>query len=260
VSHSDIDAVSFTGSAAVGEQIASLAGMKRLVLELGGNSPNIVHQDANLARAVPLLASAGFSNAGQSCNSVQRIFVHHSLHDELLEGLVEAAGRMVVGDPLDDATDIGTLVDEAAAIRVEGMIQAARDEGAQIITGGERSGPQMTPTILTAVEPEMEISSEEVFGPVVVLMPYSDIEEAITKANATPYGLQAAVFTESLGVAHKAIRELRFGGVMVNRPSKFRLDHLPFGGVKRSGIGRESALYSLLEFTATKLAVIDASG
>ena len=196
-----IGAVSFTGGTAAGIAIARTAGLKRLLLELGGNSPNVVHADADLDHAATALVAGAFGNTGQSCNSVQRILVHRSIAAPLTDLLRTRAGHLRVGDPLDPETEVGTLVDEAAAVRVESWIHAAIDDGAAIVVGGRRTGAQLEPTILADVRPEQDIACQEVFGPVAVVMEYGSLAEAIELANTTEYGLQAAVFTRSLGVA-----------------------------------------------------------
>jgi acyl-CoA reductase-like NAD-dependent aldehyde dehydrogenase len=257
VRHRDVAAISFTGSPQAGAHISSAAGVKPLVLELGGNSANIVHADADLVAAAKSLALGAFSNAGQSCNSVQRVLAHSSVVEELTELLVKNAAELTGGDPLDPATRVGTLIDEAAAKRVDGSVNDAVRAGAVVHLRGERNHAVLPPIVLGGVTPDMAIGREEIFGPVAVVMEYDDLDEAIQIANATEYGLQCAVFTRSLEVAVKASRELRFGGVMVNRASRMRLDHLPFGGIKQSGLRRESARDSLREFSFEKLTLID---
>jgi len=259
VQHSGVDAISFTGGMSAGRSIAATAGLKTVILELGGNSPNIVHADADLGWTVSALVAGGFSNTGQSCNSVQRIYVHESVLDELTGRLVAATEQMKTGDPLDGDTDVGTLVDEANAARVEAWVREAVNGGAHVAVGGRREGAQYWPTILTDVEPAMKVCSEEIFGPVVSVMPYAELGEAIAMANDTPFGLQSAIFTRSLDVAFTVARGINAGGVMVNRSSNTRLDNLPFGGVKDSGVGREGGRYSLEEMTRRKLILIDPS-
>lgn len=257
VKHHGVAAISFTGSASAGAHIARAAGVKPLVLELGGNSANIVHEDADLEAAAKSLALGAFSNAGQSCNSVQRVLVHRSVVRELTQLLVEQSAGLTGGDPLDPSTRVGTLIDEAAAQRVDASIDEAVQAGAVVYLRGERDHAVLPPIVLGGVTPEMAIGREEIFGPVAVVMEYDDLDEAIEMANATEYGLQCAIFTRSLEVAVRASRELRFGGVMVNRASRLRLDHLPFGGIKQSGLRRESARDSLREFSFEKLTLID---
>ena len=250
---------SLTGSRAAGEAIARGAGLRRVVLELGGNSPNIVHSDAAVDRAAEACVRGGFANTGQSCNSVQRIIVHRSVVDHFAERVVDFAGRMIVGDPLDSVTDVGTLVDEGAATRVEAWIHEAGERGARVLVGGHRTGAQLKPTVVVDAPVDVRLVCEEIFGPVVVLLTYTDLDEAIAQANATPYGLQAAVFTESLDVALRAARQVRAGAVLVNRSTNFRMDHLPYGGVKDSGIGREGPIKAIEEMSEAKMVVLAAS-
>lgn len=257
VGHPDVDLYTLTGSRAAGEAVTRGAGTRRVLLELGGNSPNIVHMDADLGVAVRECASGGFSNTGQSCNSVQRIYVHESIAGPFTEALVDAATRLRVGDPLDPATDVGTLVNLEAATRVEAWIDEARRGGARILCGGSRDGAIVPPTVITDVPDDARVVCEEVFGPVVVVLPYRDLDEAIDRANASAYGLQAAVFTTSLAVAFHVSERVQAGGVLVNRSTNFRLDHLPYGGVKGSGIGREGPAYATEEMTTLKLTLLD---
>lgn len=254
-----VGAVSFTGGTVAGTAIAHAAGLKRLLLELGGNSPNVVHADADLDHAAKALVTGAFSNTGQSCNSVQRILVHRSITDPLTRLLRARAADLRVGDPLDPDTDVGTLIDEDAAVRVERWIHAAVSEGATLVIGGARSGAQLEPTILADVRPDQEIACQEVFGPVAVIIEYESLAEAIELANATEYGLQAAVFTRSLGVAYTLASGIRAGGVMINRSSNFRLDHAPFGGIRASGLGREGGAWGLREYVVEKLILADLS-
>lgn len=259
VEHPDVDAISFTGGTAAGRKIAANAGLKPVILELGGNSPNIVHLDADLEWAASALVAGGFSNTGQSCNSVQRIYAHGSVIDELVANLRARTNELRVGDPLDPETDVGTLVDEANALRVESWVSEAGTQGATVVSGGRREGALYWPTVLTGVVPSMKVCSSEIFGPVVGVLSYEDLDEVIAAANATSFGLQAAIFTRSLEVAFRAGRGIIAGGVMVNRSSNTRLDHLPFGGTKESGHGREGGRFSVEEMTRRKLLLIDPS-
>lgn len=259
VEHRDVDAVSFTGGVAAGRTIAASAGLKPVILELGGNSPNIVHADANLDWAARALVAGGFSNTGQSCNSVQRIYAHAAIHDELLERLSARTDALEVGDPLDPRTDVGTLVDESNARRVESWVEEAVSQGAAVVSGGRREGALYWPTVLTGVVPGMKVCASEIFGPVVSVIRYDDIGEVIDAANATPFGLQSAIFTRSLEVAFRVARGIVAGGLMVNRSSNTRLDHLPFGGTKDSGDAREGGRFSVEEMTRRKLMLIDPS-
>ena len=248
---------SLTGGRAAGEAVARDAGARRVLLELGGNSPNIVHGDADIDLAARDCAAGGFSNTGQSCNSVQRIFVHASIAGPFTDALVREARKLRVGDPLDPATDVGTLVNLDAAKRVEAWLHEAVGSGARILTGGERHGAAIPPTVVADAGDDSRIVCEEVFGPVVVVLPYDDLDDAIARANASPYGLQAAIFTSSLAAAFAAATKLQAGGVLVNRSTNFRLDHLPYGGVKGSGVGREGPRYAIEEMTELKLVLID---
>lgn len=251
-----IDMFTLTGSRAAGEAIVRGAGLRRVTLELGGNSPNIVHGDAPLRAAAVACVRGGFANTGQSCNSVQRILVHRDIAEPFAETVVELARGLKVGDPLDLGTDVGTLVDEAAAQRIESWLGEARDGGAAILTGGNRRGAQLDPTVVIDAPLDSRLVCEEIFGPVIVILTYDDIDEAIAQANATPYGLQGAVFTASLDVALAVARGMRAGGVLVNRSTNFRMDHLPYGGVKESGIGREGPMRAIEEMSELKTLVI----
>jgi acyl-CoA reductase-like NAD-dependent aldehyde dehydrogenase len=259
VEHPDVDGISFTGGVAAGRTIAASAGLKPVILELGGNSPNIVHADADLDWAARALVAGGFSNTGQSCNSVQRIYAHRSIHDELVDLLRAKTDALRAGDPLDPATDVGTLVDEANAVRVGQWVDEAVSQGATIVSGGRREAAVYWPTVLSGVIPSMRVCSSEIFGPVVGVLPYDDLDEAIAAANATSFGLQSAIFTRSLDVAFRAARGIVAGGVMINRSSNTRLDHLPFGGAKESGHGREGGRFSVEEMTRRKLILMDPS-
>jgi len=246
-----------TGGRAAGEAIARGAVTRKVLLELGGNSPNIVHRDADVDLAARECAAGGFSNTGQSCNSVQRIFVHSAIAGAFTDALVREAQKLRVGDPLDAATDVGTLVNSDAAERVEAWLAEAVHRGARLLTGGHREGAGISPTVVVDAPEDTRIVCDEVFGPVVVVLPYDDLDDAIARANSSPYGLQAAIFTSSLAVAFAAATRLEAGGVLVNRSTNFRLDHLPYGGVKASGIGREGPAYAIEEMTDLKLVLID---
>ena len=252
-----VDAVSFTGGVEAARRIGAAAPLKRLLFELGGNSPNLVHSDADLDWTVAALAAGGFANTGQSCNSVQRVIAHRPIVGELVERLTAAAAALVAGDPLSDATDVGTLVDEPSAIRVAEWLDEAVAGGATRHIGGERDGALLDPIVVGDVDPRMRIACEEVFGPVLVVIPYDTMDQAIEIANATPFGLQGAVFTRSLEVAFRAARGVRTGAVFVNRSSNFRLDHLPFGGLRDSGTTREGGRYTLEGMSQIKLVMVD---
>lgn len=252
-----VDLFTFTGGRAAASAISRLVGPRRALYELGGNSPNIVHRDADLDLAARECVSGGFRNTGQSCNSVQRIFVQRDIAEVFTTRLVDLTGRLKVGDPLDLDTDVGTLVDLAAAERVETWVHEATERGGHVALGGRRDGAMLEPTILLNAPEDARIVCEEVFGPVVVVLPYDTIDEAIARANASNFGLQAAIFTSSLRVALRATEQIEAGGLLVNRSTNFRLDQLPYGGVKDSGVGREGPRYAVEEMTTLKLVLID---
>lgn len=252
-----VDFISFTGSSRVGAEIKAASGLKRVALELGGNGATIVHADANLEAAATACARNSMRLAGQSCISVQNVFVHESLHDAMLDRMRAHITTMRVGDPLDTATDVGTLIDEAAAQRVEQWVTEAVAGGARLHCGGSRRGAVFTPTLLSQTRPEMRVVCEEVFGPVVTVHPYRELSEALDRVCATPYGLQCGVFTTSLDVAMQAIRRLRVGGVIINGTSTWRSDQMPYGGIKASGIGREGPRYAIREMTDERLVIFN---
>ena len=256
VRHPEVRMITFTGGRQAGEEILRSAGVKRVLLELGGNSPNLVHHDANLPLAVAQCLRGGFANNGQSCNSVQRIYVHSQAMDEFTALLVAAVGQLKVGDPLDPTVDVGPLVDEASAARVEEWIDEAQSDGAEVLVGGHRDGPMLQPSVIANSPEACRLAVDEIFAPVVLLFPYEDLDDAIARANQTSFGLQSAIFTSSLDVAGKATRELAAGAVLVNRSSNFRVDHLPYGGVKASGLGREGPREAIREMTELKLVMI----
>lgn len=240
-----VDLVSFTGGTAAGREIRAAAGLRPVLLELGGNSANLVCADADIPLALRECLAGGFSNNGQSCNSVQRILVHRDLHDEFAEALAIQAAGLRLGDPMDDRTDIGPLIHQSAAVRVEEAIAEAVAKGAMLHTGGTRHGAVIAPTVLSHVGHDLPLYCGEVFAPVVLVEAFDTLDQAIDAANSTPFALQAAVFTKSLATAARCFRELRAGSVIVNRSSNFRLDQLPYGGIGDSGIGREGPLYAV---------------
>ena len=245
--------LSFTGSAKVGWYLKSRAGKKRVLLELGGNASAIVHDDADLKWAAERLAVGAFAYSGQVCISVQRIYVHEMIYERFLGRFLEAVKDLKVGDPMDPETVMGPLIDAPAADRVKEWIEEARAQGARIILGGGRRGSVVEPTVITHAVPEMKVSCEEVFGPVVTVSNYFDLQEALDAVNDSAYGLQAGIFTKDIrNIAH-AFRDLDVGGVMVNDYPTFRVDHMPYGGTKDSGSGREGVRYAMEEMTETKL-------
>ena len=257
VSDPRVDFISFTGSSRAGAAIKAASGLRRVALELGGNNATIVHDDADLAPAAAACARYAMRLAGQSCLSVQSVYVQQRVYQAFLDLIVAEVRRMKLGDPLDPATDVGTLIDEAAARRVESWVEEALAGGAQVLAGGRRHGAAYEPTLLTGVKPSMKVVCEEVFGPIVNVIPYDAIEEAFAAANGGPYGLQAGIFTRSNEVTFQAIRALRVGGVIVNGTSTWRNDQMPYGGVKASGSGREGPRYAIEEMTEQRLVVFN---
>ena len=252
-----VDFVSFTGSSRVGAEIKAATGLRRVALELGGAGQTIVHDDADIALAASTCARNAVRLAGQSCISVQTIYVHTAIAEDFTRRLVAAVAAQKLGDPLDPDTDIGTLIDEAAARRVENWVREARDAGATCLIGGTRHGAAFSPTVLTGVMPQMRVVCEEVFGPVVSVIPYDDFGEVCETLNRSRFGLQCGVFTASLPRAIEAVRRLRTGGVIINGSSTWRTDQLPYGGVKESGIGREGPRYAIREMTEERLIVFN---
>ncbi|HET8606755.1 MAG TPA: aldehyde dehydrogenase family protein [Gaiellaceae bacterium] len=247
-----IKLLTFTGSPVVGWGLKAKAGMKRVTLELGGNAAVIVHEDADADYAAERVVWGGTTNTGQTCISVQRVFAHESL-DGFQDELVRRFEELVTGDPLDEATDVGPLIDADNAVRVEQWIAEAVDAGATLLTGGGRDGNVVEPTILADLDPAMRVSCEEVFGPVIGLTRYSDPLEAIDAAGDSEFGLQAGLFTNDMRLVDAAFDRIEVGGLMVNDVSTFRIDHMPYGGSKRSGAGREGLRYAIEEMTELKL-------
>ncbi len=252
-----VRAITFTGSGDVGWKLAERAPRKRVNLELGNATPVIVEADANLDDVTTRLAANAFSFAGQSCISVQRIYVQRAAYDELVSRFVPKVEALVVGDPLDEATDVGPLIDGGSRDRVLEWIEEARDAGAEILTGGTLDDGLIRPTVIANAAPELKVSCEEVFGPVCTIAPYDTLDEAIELANGTRYGLQAGIFTRDLKTALAAAQRLEFGGVTVNEAPTFRADQMPYGGVKDSGNTREGPAYAVRELTEEHLVVIE---
>jgi glyceraldehyde-3-phosphate dehydrogenase (NADP+) len=251
--------LSFTGSAAVGWMLKGKAGKKRVVLELGGNAGVIVEPDADLDQAADRCTVGGFVYAGQTCISVQRIYAHQSIYQMFLDKLVQRVRALKAGNPANETTVVGPLIDEGAAQRVEAWIAEAVVGGAKVRLGGKRQGSVVEATVLTDVTPEMKVSCQEVFGPVVTVTPYVKFEDALAGLNESRYGLQAGVFTRDLKKAFQAYRDLEVGAVLINEIPTFRADHMPYGGVKDSGLGREGLRYAIEEMTDIKLLVLNLS-
>ncbi|MGP4079456.1 aldehyde dehydrogenase family protein [Pseudalkalibacillus sp. R45] len=253
VTHPAIRMISFTGGLEAGEEITRKAGLKKISMELGSNSPVIVLEDADLQEAIEASVSGAFSAAGQNCLSVQRIYIHESLITSFQEGFVERTKQYSIGDKQSELTDMGPLINEKEAIRVERLVEEAIEKGAVLLEGGIREGAFYTPTVLTNTPEDCTIAKEEIFGPVVLLYPIADLESAIEKANEVNYGLQAGIFTNDVRKAHMAIEKLDVGGIMINDSSDYRIDAMPFGGMKNSGLGREGIKFSIKEMTEPKV-------
>ncbi len=249
--------LSFTGSAPVGWMLKAKCGKKKVTLELGGNAGVVIEPDADLDLAAQRCAAGGFGYAGQTCISVQRVFVHHSIADLFTTKLLMHVARLKTGDPTDEATTIGPLIDQAAAQRVESWIGEAVAEGARVLLGGKRMGSVVEATVLSNVKPEMKVSCREVFGPVVTVTPYRQLSEAIALLNQSDYGLQAGVFTQDINKIFHAFRHLEVGAVLANEIPTFRADHMPYGGVKDSGLGREGIRAAIEDMTEPRLLVLN---
>jgi acyl-CoA reductase-like NAD-dependent aldehyde dehydrogenase len=248
--------LSFTGSDVVGWRLKAVAGKKQVLLELGGNAPCIVDRDADLDRALPAITLAAFANAGQVCIRAQRLYVHRAIFDEVLRRFVEAARATPCGDPLDPATVVGPVIEPRHAERILAWVREAVDAGATLRCGGEARGQVVLPTVLTGAPRDAKVCREEVFGPVTVVEPFETFDEAIARCNDSRFGLQASVYTRDLGHALRAFRELEYGGVIVNDAPTFRIDNVPYGGTKDSGVGREGVRYAMEELTEPRVLVI----
>lgn len=247
-----VQRVTFTGSGLVGWKLKEMAGNKKVTLELGSNSPNLVFEDADLEAASTSLVKGAVVTSGQACISVQRIYVQRAIYSELLEKLVSKTKALKVGDPLDQATDVGPMITEEAAKRAESWIHEAVQQGATVLAGGTRNGALLEPTILVDVKHEMRVVCEEVFAPVFCVIPFDTEEEAVGMANNSDLGLHAGVFTKDISRAFRLADALETGGVWINEASIRRYDHIPYGGVKMSGIGREGVRYAIEEMTEEK--------
>jgi acyl-CoA reductase-like NAD-dependent aldehyde dehydrogenase len=259
VENPDIAFFTFTGSTEVGKKIRASVGLRPVALELGSIAATVVCEDADLQRAAPRCAQSGFRRAGQSCTSIQRLYVHEQVIDEFLPLLVEATRALRVGDPHDPATDIGPMISEADARRAEEWVREARVQGASVIEGGTRRGALMFPTILKNVTPVMRVMCEEIFAPVLSIVPYRSFDDAIDAVNGTPFGLAAGIFTRDVMRAMNAARRLHVGVVHINEPSSSRVDLMPFAGVKDSGVGREGPKYAMQEMTEERLVTVSLS-
>jgi acyl-CoA reductase-like NAD-dependent aldehyde dehydrogenase len=251
-----VDKITFTGSPPVGEHILSVAGIKKVTLELGNNSPVIIAPDADLDQVAKRCAVGAYYNSGQVCISVQRIYSQKGIYDPFVEKFVQASEEMVVGDPLDERVDVGPMIDQGEVDRIESWVDEACQGGAQVLAGGNRQESIYWPTVLTNVQPEMKVVDQEAFAPVASVIPYDDFEEALEQADASEYGLQASVFTRDIQRVFQAIKRLNFGGVMINETPAYRADHMPYGGNRRSGLGREGLRFAIEEMTNIQMVAI----
>jgi acyl-CoA reductase-like NAD-dependent aldehyde dehydrogenase len=252
-----IKLISFTGSVPVGWDIKRRAGKKKVVLELGGNAAVIVHSDADLGYAAERCVTGGFGYAGQTCISVQRILVEHSVYGKFTDLFVEGVKQLKTGDPLDESTDVGPVIRNSDAVRTTAWVEDAVSAGARLLCGGRRHGQIVEPTVLTGTKPEMKVNCQEIFGPVVTVEPYKDFDDALRKVNNSAYGMQAGVFTRDAKLLFQAYEELEVGGVIAGDVPSFRIDQMPYGGVKDSGLGREGLRYAIEEMTEPKLMVMN---
>ena len=252
-----IKLISFTGSASVGWAIKNKAGKKKVVLELGGNAGVIVHNDSDLAYAAERCVTGGFGYAGQACISVQRILVEHSVYGKFTDLLLAGVSKLKMGDPLDESSDLGPLIRESDAIRAADWVQEAIRGGARLLCGGRRTGSMLEPTVLTGTKPDMKVNCQEIFAPVVTVEPYQDFAGALKELNSSPYGLQAGLFTRDAKLIFHAYEELEVGGLIAGDVPTFRVDHMPYGGIKDSGLGREGLRDAIQDMTEPKLLVMN---
>ena len=248
--------VSFTGSPPVGEAIIRKAGLKKVTMELGNNSGTIIEPDANLDEAVPRCVVSSFANSGQVCISLQRLYLHKDIAAEFTKRFLEATEKLKVGNPLDRDCDVGPMIDEAEAIRAETWINEAVAEGARVLIGGRREGRMVYPTVLANASPQMKVMCAEAFAPLVSIYEYDSFEEAVRMVEDSPYGLQAGIYTNDMRKAFYAVEHINAGGIMINDTSIFRVDHMPYGGNKMSGLGREGVRFAIDEMTNIKMVVI----
>ncbi|MFF2175600.1 aldehyde dehydrogenase family protein [Lysinibacillus sp. NPDC058147] len=257
VTDNRVKKISFTGSPAVGIGIRNQAGLKKVTLELGSNAAVIIDENVNIDKLIPRVVSGAFAFQGQVCISVQRIYVHEKMYDLFVDKFVAATKELKLGDPLDPTTDVSALISPQDVKRTLSWIEEAKGQGAIIATGGESEGNILQPTVLLNVKPEQKVSCQEVFAPIVSITKFTSIQEAFDQVNDSKYGLQAGIYTDNIHVALQATQKLHVGGVIINDIPTFRLDHLPYGGVKESGMGREGLKYAIEEMTEMKLVVIN---
>ncbi len=250
--------ITFTGSPSVGEQITKQAGLKKLIMELGNNGGVIIEPDANLEEAAPRCAMSAFANSGQVCLSLQRIYVHESIAEKFTQKLVEATSSLKVGNPTDRDCDVGPMISEEEAVRAVSWIKEAVTQGAKVLIGGERKGSTVMPTVLSNVKANMRVMCQEIFAPVVSVVSYANFEDALRQLGDSEYGLQSGIYTNDIRKILKAIKEVNVGGLMINDTPIFRVDHMPYGGNKLSGLGREGVRYAVEEMTNIRMVVIKA--
>ncbi len=251
-----VDKITFTGSPEIGRHILAVAGIKKVTLELGNNSPVVVAPDADLDFVAKRCALGAFYNSGQVCISVQRIYSQKQVFEPFSEKFVKATEAMVVGDPLDERVDVGPMIDSKEVDRIESWVKEAQGSGASVLTGGRRDGTVYYPTILSNVDADMKVIAEETFGPVASVISSDDFESALQQANDSKFGLQVGVFTNDVNRVFKAVRKLNFGGVIVNDTPNFRADHMPYGGNRQSGLGREGVKFAMEDMTNIQLVAI----
>ena len=260
VSNPRIAVLTFTGSPEVGWRLKALAGRKKVTLELGGNAAAIVHHDAPLTYAASRIVTGGFTNAGQVCISVQRVFLHDEIYDAALSRICSGVSALRTGDPRDDETDVGPMITTGAAERTGQVVAEAVAGGARLLCGGTHAGPMFVPTILTGTTPDMRVEREEVFAPVITVTRYTGFDDALARASRSIYGMQLGVFTRDMGRIMKAFEESDVGGVVANDIPTFRADHMPYGGVKGSGTGKEGPRYAIREMSEERLLVLNTRG
>ena len=251
-----VDKITFTGSPDVGRHILSVAGIKKVTLELGNTSPVVVAPDADLDFVARRCAVGAYYNSGQVCISVQRIYSEKQVYEPFSEKFVRATEAMVVGDPLDERVDVGPMIDQKEVDRIESWVQEAQTAGAKVLAGGKRDGMVYYPTVLSNVDDDMKVVAEEAFAPVASIIRSEDFESALEQANDTKFGLQVGVFTKDIDRVFKAVRRLNFGGVIVNDTPNFRADHMPYGGNRQSGLGREGVKFAMEDMTNIQLVAI----
>jgi acyl-CoA reductase-like NAD-dependent aldehyde dehydrogenase len=256
ITDSRVDKITFTGSPEIGKHILAVAGIKKVTLELGNASPVVIAPDADLDFVAKRCAVGAFYNSGQVCISVQRIYSQKQVYEPFSEKFVKATEAMVVGDPLDERVDVGPMIDSKEVDRIEGWVNEAQTSGAKVLTGGKREGTVYYPTILTGVNDGMKVIAEEVFAPVASVISSDDFESALEQANDSKFGLQVGVFTKDVDRVFQAVRRLNFGGVIINDTPSFRADHMPYGGNRQSGLGREGVKFAMEDMTNIQLVAI----